>query len=163
MVSYSNYSYEPSLGRRVSSGKSEIDDYPVAETVVSKLQQMATDIKWTQQHLKGRKVKARVINDSFFNVGQHLEPGTVDLIVTSPPYLNNYHYNRNTRPQLYWLGYVGKPGDLRHLEEANFGKFWQTVRDRSQIPLDFDSPDSELTEQLDLLRTLMIAGSSPRG
>ncbi len=69
MVSYSNYSYEPSLGRRVSAGKN-----------------------------------------------------SVDLIITSPPYLNNYHYNRNTRPHLYWLDFAKQPSDFKNLEYSNFGK-----------------------------------------
>ncbi len=69
---------------------------------------------------------------------QHLDPGSVDLIVTSPPYLNNYHYVRNTRPQLFWLGFVRKPSELKQLEIENFGKYWQTVRDAATVPLDFE-------------------------
>ena len=53
----------------------------------------------------------------------------MDLLVTSPPYLNNYHYNRNTRPHLYWLGFCSSPGDMKHLEEHNFGTYWQNARD----------------------------------
>ena len=48
----------------------------------------------------------------------------MDLVVTSPPYLNNYHYNRNTRPQLYWLGLVESTRELKEIEQRNFGKFW---------------------------------------
>jgi hypothetical protein len=33
MVRYSNYSYEPSLGRRVSSGKEDLLDFPVVDNV----------------------------------------------------------------------------------------------------------------------------------
>jgi hypothetical protein len=35
MVRYSNYSYEPSLGRRASAGKEDIHDFPVAQTIIS--------------------------------------------------------------------------------------------------------------------------------
>ena len=69
-----------------------------------------------------------------------LEPESVDLLLTSPPYLKNYHYVRNTRPQMYWLGFASSPRDLRGLEETNFGRFWQTVRDREPVRLDFRSP-----------------------
>ena len=31
MVNYSNYSYEPSLGRKVTVGRPDVDDYDVAE------------------------------------------------------------------------------------------------------------------------------------
>ena len=81
-----------------------------------------------------------------------IEPGSVSLIVTSPPYLNNYHYVRNTRPQMYWLGYASSPGDLRRLEETNFGRFWQTVRELDPIGLDFELP--ELEAQIAVIRAL---------
>jgi hypothetical protein len=68
---------------------------------------------------------------------------SVDLLLTSPPYLNNYHYVRNTRPQMYWLGFASSPRDLRSLEETNFGKFWQTVREQEPIPLNFTMPTVE--------------------
>jgi len=73
-------------------------------------------------------------------------------VVTSPPYLNNYHYVRNSRPQVYWLGLAASPGDLRAVEEDSFGKFWQTVRGREAVALDFPLP--ELEANLALLRTL---------
>lgn len=130
MVSYSNYSYEPSLGRRVSSGKKEILDFPVLETILAKLAEMVEDIAWFQKKVPHRQVSTFVVNDSFFNYEKYLHPQSIDLVITSPPYLNNYHYNRNTRPQLYWLGYAKHPQDLKALENANFGKYWQTVREQ---------------------------------
>ena len=69
-----------------------------------------------------------------------LPPSSVDLMVTSPPYMNNYHYVRNTRPQLFWLSLVSSPKELRRLEEANFGKYWQTVRGAEPVDLNFDHP-----------------------
>ena len=154
MVRYSNYSYEPSLGRRVSAGKGEIGDFPVGETIVAKLTEMAEDIIWFRCQAIGVGSKARIINETFLNYKAHLDPGSVDLVVTSPPYLNNYHYNRNTRPQLYWLGCVLSSDDLRALEECNFGKFWQTVRERDRVSLDFALPNSDLEERLEKLRRL---------
>jgi hypothetical protein len=122
MVRYSNYSYEPSLGRRVSAGKEEIHDFPVAEAVKSKLAEMVEDITWLQARVPNARVTGQVINESFFQYQTYLSASSIDLIVTSPPYLNNYHYNRNTRPQLYWLGYAESPQDLQPLENLNFGK-----------------------------------------
>jgi DNA modification methylase len=154
MVRYSNYSYEPSLGRRVSAGKEAIHDFPVAQTISNKLIEMTEDIIWLQSHLSGEQPKVQVINDSFFRHQAYLSPASVDLIITSPPYLNNYHYNRNTRPQLYWLGYARHPRDLKRLEETNFGKYWQTVREQEYIGLDFSLPDSDIAERLQTLRNL---------
>lgn len=154
MVRYSNYSYEPSLGRRVSGGKEEIGDFPVGQTILSKLWEMVHDIAWFQAHLQNDKASAQVINDSFFQYEDYLTPESVDLIVTSPPYLNNYHYNRNTRPQLYWLGYAQCPQDLKYLENANFGKFWQTVRDQDCLDLSFSLSGTDIAERLQALRQL---------
>ena len=154
MVQYSNYSYEPSLSRRVSSGKEEILDYPVEEALLAKLDAMSRDILWMQKKLQGSRVNSRIVEASFFNCKDHLEAETIDLIVTSPPYLNNYHYNRNTRPQLYWLGFVQQPKDLAPLEKSNFGKFWQTVREKEHLGLDFDLPESDVHSRLKTLRGL---------
>ncbi len=152
MVRYSNYSYEPSLGRRVSAGKSEIHDFPVGQTIVHKLLEMAEDVAWFQEQLPTVPQPAQVHNVSFFKHESYLAPASVDLVITSPPYLNNYHYNRNTRPQLYWLGYAERPKDLKPLEYANFGKYWQTVRDKARVDLAFSLPGSDLEARLQSLR-----------
>ena len=142
MVSLSNYSYEPSLSSRPASGKPIQDDAPVTESIVAKLQAMKSDVAWLQEQVKTlpHQPVGRVIADNFLNALHHIDPATVDLIVTSPPYLNNYHYVRNTRPQLFWLGFVKKPSELKRLETENFGKYWQTVRDLDFVMLDFEHP-----------------------
>jgi len=153
MVSYSNYSYEPSLGRRVSAGKSEIEDFAVGDSIVSKLSEMLSDIQWSQASLPSPSSTRQVFNDSFFSCRTLIVPASVDLIVTSPPYLNNYHYNRNTRPQLYWLGLVQRAQDMKPLEQANFGKYWQTVRAGSCLALDFELADADLNDHLEAIRS----------
>ena len=152
MVRYSNYSYEPSLGRRTSAGKTDIEDFPVGRVISEKLLEMAEDIVWFQEALPIKSDNWHIFNDSFFGYHKYLGPESIDLIVTSPPYLNNYHYNRNTRPQLYWLGYVKHPGDLRSLEHSNFGKYWQTVREQNNIDLEFSLPNTDIEEKLQALR-----------
>lgn len=154
MVRYSNYSYEPGLGRRVSSGKEEIQDFPAIQTITSKLGEVLEDIIWFQSNLLDKQVHAQVINDSYFQYAQYLAPQSIDLIITSPPYLNNYHYNRNTRPQLYWLDYAKSPQDLKMLENSNFGKYWQTVREQKYLGLSFSLPGTDIQERLDTLRAL---------
>jgi len=154
MVRYSNYSYEPSLGRRVSAGKPEIHDFPVGRTTLNKLLEMAKDISWFQEGLPQGPPNAQIVNDSFFKYQEYLDPASIDLMVTSPPYLNNYHYNRNTRPQLYWLGYAERPKDLKPLEHSNFGKYWQTVREQDKLELEFSLPNADLEERLRTLRKL---------
>lgn len=154
MIRYSNYSYEPSLSRRVSAGKEDILDFPVEQLILNKLTEMSDDIQWAQNQSKTNKANIEVINDSFFQYNKYLSPHSIDLIITSPPYLNNYHYNRNTRPQLYWLGYVSHPQDMKPLEYANFGKYWQTVREENYLDLEFSVPDVDLEEKIQAIRAI---------
>jgi len=64
--------------------------------------------------------------------------------------MNNYHYVRNTRPQLYWLGLIANGGG-NQLEHASFGKFWQTVRQGERVNLTFELPG--LADSLEELRS----------
>ncbi len=144
MISFSNYSYEPSLTRRAAVNKPSIEDANVGLSLSAKLHLMAEDIGWTQGHMRrfGYRPRAKVVPKSIFSAleSQADEP-SIDLVVTSPPYLNNYHYPRNTRPQMHWLGFAQGPGYKAARETASFGKFWQTVRDSSPVELTFDMPE----------------------
>jgi len=152
MVTYSNYSYEPSLGRKAAAGRPDVVDFPVALEIAGKLREMEEDIRFVRGHLSGNSPKAAVFNKSFFDSHDLLNASSVNLLITSPPYLNNYHYNRNTRPHLFWLGFMYSSKDLKPLEEQNFGKFWQTVREDEHIGLDFPIKDSEIFQCLKTLR-----------
>ena len=152
MVSFSNYSYEPSLGTRLAAGKADIEEADVLRIFADKLWEMEADIGFLQRHMErfSHRPTARMHRCSYLDGAGALPPRSVDVLVTSPPYLNNYHYVRNTRPQLYWLDLVARNGDLKKLEEDNFGKFWQTVRAGPKVAPAFHLP--ELQETLDGIR-----------
>ena len=153
MVGYSNYSYEPSLGRKASVGRPEVEDDDVAGVIAAKLRQMADDVAWyRRERLDDERDDGQVLEKSFFEGYNALEEGSVDLLVTSPPYLNNYHYNRNTRPHLYWLGFCSSPRDLKRLETLNFGTYWQNARDEEHIDLDPSIANEEIREAIDAVR-----------
>ena len=144
MVEFSNYSYEPSLGTRPGAGKPLVDDADVGGIVGGKLRDMSADIADVQRDGALRQAQDerrelapdwRVYERSFFDAESCLEAASVDLVVTSPPYMNNYHYVRNSRPQLFWTGLVESSPELKCLETGNFGKFWQTVRGDGPIEL----------------------------
>ena len=137
MVDFSNYSYEPSLGTRPAAGKALVHDADVGMAVAAKLRDMAADITEVQIETADRNniPEWRVYEHSFFDAEKHIDAESVDLVVTSPPYMNNYHYVRNSRPQLFWSGLVQSPSELKRLETGNFGKFWQTVRGEAVIEL----------------------------
>jgi len=143
MVGFSNYSYEPSLGTRAAAGKRNIENADVQAVLVGKLEEMADDICFFQGVLDRfhPKPRARVYADSFFDAAGQVELHSVDVLITSPPYLNNYHYIRNTRPQMFWLDMVEKPADLKPMEKKSFGQFWQTVRSGPPVALEPDLPE----------------------
>lgn len=153
MVTYSNYSYEPSLGRKATVGRPDVEDYDVAGAVSDKILQMASDAAWYRDTRSRRKRKdGRIFMQSFFDGHTKIEKNSVDLLITSPPYLNNYHYNRNTRPHLYWLGFCSAPSDMKHLEELNFGTYWQNARDCDRIELDPSINDRAIRKTIVELR-----------
>lgn len=152
MVSFSNYSYEPSLSTRSAAGKGPVNHADVFGVFRSKLAEVEADMGLFQQHVRQfrKKPRAKIHHCSYLTGANVLSPHTIDVLITSPPYLNNYHYVRNTRPQLHWLGLTDGNGDLKKLEERSFGRFWQTVRGRPAIELSFDLP--ELQAVLDEIR-----------
>jgi DNA modification methylase len=154
MISYSNYTYEPSLSSRPGAGKPLIENASVALPVCRKLGEMVDDIRWAQEKFgeAWRRRQRNVISASYFNAT--VPSGSVSLLVTSPPYMNNYHYVRNTRPQLHWLGLINGSDGLRDCEQESFGKFWQTVRQAPPIDVEFSFP--ELAEKIRYLRGLSI-------
>ena len=153
MVGYSNYSYEPSLGRKASVGRPEVVDDDVAGAIAAKLRQMADDAAWYRGARENpEREDGRVFERSFFDGYSAIPTESVDLLVTSPPYLNNYHYNRNTRPHLYWLGFCAAPREMKRLEELNFGTYWQNARDEARIDLDPSIDNAEIRDALDAVR-----------
>ncbi len=145
MVDFSNYTYEPSLGTRPAAGKSLVNDADVGQVLAAKLRDMAEDIAEFQREWAGMSYQPdwRVHECSFFDSTTCIAGSSIDLAVTSPPYMNNYHYVRNSRPQLFWSGLVQSPSELKRLETGNFGKYWQTVRGDDAIALEPDLPRLE--------------------
>ena len=153
MVGYSNYSYEPSLGRKASVGRPDVEDDDVAGAIAARLCRMAEDAAWYRDtRVEPEREDGRVFERSFFDGYTAIEKGSVDLLVTSPPYLNNYHYNRNTRPHLYWLGFCAAPREMKRLEELNFGTYWQNARDEERIDLDPAIDNAEIRDAIEAVR-----------
>lgn len=148
MVAVSNYSYEPSLSSRPGAGKPLVENASLAQLLDRKLHEMLDDLDWARIAMPPSSSRRRrdVILGSYFDSG--LPESSVSLVLTSPPYMNNYHYVRNTRPQLHWLGLVSHPSHLKQYEFDNFGKYWQTVRQGPLVSLSFslESLDAQLKQ-----------------
>ncbi len=152
MISFSNYSYEPSLSSRPGAGRPLIENAPVGLAICRKLDEMLADISWVEEVCAPawRPRRRELLKQSYFD--SDLPDGSVSLLITSPPYMNNYHYVRNTRAHLHWLSLLDGGDQLKDLERTSFGKFWQTVRQGPEVPLAFSCPALEAT--IALLRAL---------
>lgn len=87
MIKFSNYSYEPSLGTRMGAGKEDLHDFPVGRLMVEKLNEIIADLKLVNTGRTSKYPQAQVINDTFFKYEHYLRPESIELIITSPPYL----------------------------------------------------------------------------
>ncbi len=152
MVDYSNYSYEPSLGRKATVGRPEVEDFPVIATLAKKLEEIADDSDWYRENRTRRPRTDGTIHVRSFLGDDTIEPGRVHLIITSPPYMNDYHYNRNTRPHLYLLEFCQSPGELKHIEALNFGTSWQLAREQKKVELDPIINDTQIRQTVEAIR-----------
>jgi hypothetical protein len=53
-----------------------------------------------------------------------LRPGSVDCVITSPPYPNRMSYIRELRPYMYWLGYLSDGRAAGELDWQAIGGTW---------------------------------------
>ena len=164
MVDYSNYSYEPSLGRKTTVGRPMVMEFPVFESLAEKLLEIADDAeRFREERATSSKEDAVIHVASFLDDYWRVDKHSVNLMVTSPPYMNNYHYNRNTRPQMYWLGFYQSPQELKTLEQMNFGTYWQNARDQKHIPLNPLVQNKEIRDTLDEIREQNPGGKTYGG
>ena len=104
-------SYQESETRYTSKPR-EIEVLEVSRAVVSELRRMRRMI----QRLPAGVSEATFVDDDSRDPSSYagLAPGSVGLIVTSPPYPNAYDYHLYHRFRLFWLGF--DPKELRRSE-----------------------------------------------
>ena len=56
--------------------------------------------------------------------------GAIDAVITSPPYANRMSYIRETRPYMYWLGYLANGADAGELDWRAIGGTWGSATSR---------------------------------
>lgn len=81
------------------------------EAFDAKTEQMATDMQFAQQH--GWSSNATVFAHDTRSKDIPIKPGSVDLVLTSPPYANNYDYADATRLEMMFWGEISGWGDLQ--------------------------------------------------
>jgi hypothetical protein len=61
---------------------------------------------------------------------QPIQPGSFDILVTSPPYPNRMSYIRELRPYMYWLGFLKDAREAGELDWEAIGGTWGVATSR---------------------------------
>jgi hypothetical protein len=61
---------------------------------------------------------------------QPIQPGSFDMLVTSPPYPNRMSYIRELRPYMYWLGFLKDAREAGELDWEAIGGTWGVATSR---------------------------------
>lgn len=104
-----NLHFGPEVG--ISAPKPDVS---VVDPWLRNVRTMAEDIV---QAPPSRDVKALVLHGDSRHLGQFLVPGSVDAVITSPPYPNEKDYSRTTRLESVVLGLIREKADLRSFKK----------------------------------------------
>jgi DNA modification methylase len=110
VVAVSNLHFGPEVG--VASPKA---DAPVLAPWLNEVRRIARDLRtlwYTSQ------TQALVHRADSRQVSAVVEPGSVDAVITSPPYPNEKDYTRTTRLESVLLGLVNNQAELRRLKKG---------------------------------------------
>jgi len=103
------------FGPEVGVGSNKKTDASVFESWLSKVNEMAADLR---QFVAHASIASKcVLADARQTLGD-LPPGSVDGVITSPPYPNEKDYTRTTRLESVLLGFIRSKHDLRLLKKS---------------------------------------------
>ena len=105
----SNLKFGPEVG--VGSIK---QDAPVVEAWLEAVLKMASDLR----HLDHQPATARMVHGDAREIQRHLEPNSIDAVVTSPPYPNEKDYSRTTRLETMLLGFATNKKELQAIKRG---------------------------------------------
>ena len=127
--SISNLKFGPEVG----IGKKK-DDAEVVSAWRTRISNMALDLRDTNEH----SASARIYHGDAREIDNILEPGTIDAVITSPPYPNEKDYTRIVRLESVLLGLMKDRSDLRKVKQ-------NLVRSNTRGVFSADSDDQSLS------------------
>jgi hypothetical protein len=106
----SNLRFGPEVGVGSSKG-----DVPVLSIWLDHVRRTISDLR----DLRGRsEVLSKVHEDDARDIGGIFRPGSIDVVITSPPYPNEKDYTRTTRLESAILGFINNKEELRLLKKG---------------------------------------------
>ena len=91
------------------------EDAPVVDLWLNRVKAMSRDIK---EFWKRDKTRAVVHLADARQVQELIEPESIDVVITSPPYPNEKDYTRTTRLENVLLGFIKDLDDLREMKKS---------------------------------------------
>jgi 16S rRNA G966 N2-methylase RsmD len=110
VTSIGNLHFGPEVG--VTKAK---PDAPVIEAWLRQVEHMASDLEMVRSQIQ---VPAIVHHADSRQLLQVLEPNSIDVVITSPPYPNEKDYTRTTRLESVLLGFIQNKQQLRSFKEG---------------------------------------------
>lgn len=103
------------FGPEVGVGSNKKTDAPVFESWLSKINEMAGDLR---QFAALASVDSKCVLGDARRMLSDLPLGSVDGVITSPPYPNEKDYTRTTRLESVLLGFIKSKQELRSLKQS---------------------------------------------
>ena len=94
--------WDPRSGKRVRTRIEKTSILQFTNAVSDRLAEMSEDIEELKQ-LYGRGVPEFITGSSLDHL-REIPSGSIDMVITSPPYANRYDYTRTYALELAWLG-----------------------------------------------------------
>ena len=117
-------------------------DARVVDVWLDVMSKMASDI---EAHEDRAGIPAKVMEADARNVGEVLEPESVNAVITSPPYPNEKDYTRTTRLESVILGLICNREDLRTLKQ-------NLIRSNTRGAYVTDTDHYEIADNLEIQR-----------
>ncbi|MBI1930742.1 site-specific DNA-methyltransferase [Candidatus Poribacteria bacterium] len=106
--------------------------YPPGDVEKKFLARLTDAISRAEEIINLPRAEATLYLNDSRNLGQ-IQSASVDLIVTSPPYLNAYDYHKYHRQRLLWMG-----GDIELARDCEIGKHDVFTRPKAKPDAYFD-------------------------
>lgn len=137
VFSISNLHFGPEVG--IGPAKSDVAVIPAWMSGVRAIADDLHELK------KAKAVSATVHRVDARRLCEVLEPDSIDIVITSPPYPNEKDYTRTTRLESVLLGFITGKADLRALKE-------ELLRSNTRNVYKGDSDDQWVSEHKEIQR-----------
>jgi hypothetical protein len=120
----------------LSFAKVARSDAPVFEGFQEQVEMMILDL----QNFPQARPETLILQGNSKQLEQVLPANSIfDAVITSPPYPNRYSYARETRPQMFYLGFIQDGREVGELETEAIGGTWGKATSVLDNHLDYRS------------------------